>query len=498
MGSLNPGTARSHPAYTTLASRPDVQARAFSAVEELCAIFKTLTAPIGKDHLAISAALKLSFPPSVADPIPHIRTAWAATRMHHPHLGSVLNPQDPANGKSSSAGQTILIPTFDAEEWLTNTFSVDTGSSNASVRFKASKNEDYAQCIWIPSSSEVLFQTSHWRFDGNAMITIAVNFLNVLTQSLARGADAQLDSYTSPVGDGSIAPGADWILDAFNDEESTPAYMRKAADTMFSDMMAGAPSVALPVRKGSDHSAPGDSLRVSLNFGKGKTSQLLASCKSKGITLALATHAALILCSARYPQHPLCKSYGRFAPVDIRKEFPPPYNTPQYSIGEFCAAFPVVVLDVVGENKSFHQVCAELQRSYNGAKQLGFTDDEGRAVSTAKLGAAFIRRVIGLVHAEVPPDMPTTQAVDFSSLGLVEKVLDREYSVADGQLREKVTVEDFWLSTQTIAKAVQCHGWTFRDEFVLQASWNESYYDTAFMAKFLDEVREQLFSGLGI
>ncbi|KAL6792257.1 hypothetical protein GGI42DRAFT_335660 [Trichoderma sp. SZMC 28013] len=496
MGSSNVATARSHPAHTTLASRPDVRARPFSTVEELCAIFKTLTAPLGKDHLAISAALKLSFPPSVADPVPHIRTAWAVTRKHHPHLGSVLNPEDPTNGKSSSTGQTILIPPFDAEEWLAKTFSVETGSANASARFEASKNEDYAQCIWIPSSSEVLFQTSHWRFDGGAMITIAVNFLNVLSQSLARGADANLDSFTSPVGDGSISPGVDWILDTFPDEESTPEYMKKAADTMYSQMMAGAPSVALPIREGSDQAMPGDSLRVSLNFGKEKTTQLLASCKAKGITLALATHAALILCSARYPQHPLCKSYGRFAPVDIRNTFPPPYNTPQYSIGEFCAAFPVIVMDVVGENKSFDQVCEELQKSYKGAKDLGFKDDDGRPVSTAELGATFIRRVIDLVHAEVPPDMPTVQAVDFSSLGLLEKVLDREFSVGDGH--EKVVVEDFWLSTQTIAKAVQCHAWTFRDQFILQASWNQSYYEVAFIEKYLDEVREQLFKGLGI
>lgn len=496
MGSLNPSTARAHPPYTTLEARPDVLARPFSAVEELCAIFKTLTAPLGKDHLAISAALKLSFPPSVDDPIPHIRTAWAATREHHPHLGSVLNPQDPANGKSSSSGQTILIPPFDAEEWLANTFSVDTESVNASARFEASKNEDYAQLTWLASSSEVLFQTSHWRFDGNAMITIAVNFLNVLSQSLARGADAHMDSFTSPVGDGSIAPGADWILDAFSDEDSTPEYMRKAADTMFSNMMAGAPSVALPIRQGSDQAMPADSLRVSLNFSKEETMRSLEKCKAKGITLALATHAAIILCSARYPQHPLCKSYGRFAPVDIRAEFPPPYNTPQYSVGEYCAAFPVIVMDVADESKSFDQVCEELQKSYKGAKDLGFKDDEGRPVRTAELGAAFIRRVIGLVHAEVPPDMPTTQAVDFSSLGLMEKVLDREYGVGDGH--EKILVEDFWLSTQTIAQAVQCHGWTFRDQFVLQASWNQSYYDTAFMEKFLREVREQLFQGLGI
>ncbi|KAL7952577.1 hypothetical protein V8C34DRAFT_299030 [Trichoderma compactum] len=496
MGSLKPSTARYHPAFTTLASRPEVRARPFATVEELCAIFKTFTAPLGKDHIAPYAALKLSFPPSVADPVPHIRTAWAATRKHHPHLGSVLNPEDPANGKSSSTGQTILIPPFDAEEWLANSFSVDTGSANASVRFEKTKNEDYAQCIWISSSSEVLFYTSHWRFDGNAMITIAVNFLNVLTQSLVRGADADLDSFTSPVGDGSIAPGADWILDTFSDEESTPEYMKKAADTMFSEMMAGAPSVALPIREGSDQAVPGDSVRGSLNFGKEKTAQLLAGCKAKGITLALATHAALILCSARYPQHPLCKSYGRFAPVDIRNTFPPPYNTPQYSIGEFCAAFPVIVLDVVGENKSFDQICEELQKSYKGAKNLGFKDDEGQPVSTAALGAAFIRRVIGLIYAPVPPDMPTTQAVDFSSLGLVEKLLDREYPVGVGQ--EKVVVEDFWLSSQTILKAVQCHAWTFRDQFILQASWNRSYYDELFIAKYLEEVRDQLFKGVGI
>ncbi|KAH7184681.1 uncharacterized protein B0J16DRAFT_340322 [Fusarium flagelliforme] len=334
--------------------------------------------------------------------------------------------------------------------------------------------------------------------DGGSAMTIAVNFLHVLSQSLAKGADAGLDSFTSPVGDGSIAPNVDWILDTFSDEASTPDYMLKAADTMYTDMLAGAPSVALPPREGSDEAIPGDSTRATLHFGKETTSQLLAASKGKGITISLATHAAIIRCSARYPQHPLCKSYGRFAPVDIRKDFPSPYNTPQYSIGEYCAAFPVVVLDVVNENKTFDEVCEELQKSYGRARISGFEDDAAQPVSTADLGAPFIRRILDLVNTAPPPDMPTVQAVDFASMGLVEKVLDRTYPVSGGKNQGEVVVEDFWLGTQTIAKAVQCHGWTFRDQFVLTASWNKSYYDKVFIENFLKAVKEEMIRGLEV
>ncbi|RGP64259.1 hypothetical protein FSPOR_8079 [Fusarium sporotrichioides] len=497
MGSLNPNpiTARSEPPFTTLTSNHDVRARPFSTVEKLLYFFKTATAPLAKEHLSIYTALKLSFPSSVVDPVPHIRTAWAVTVKHHPQLGSVLNLQN----HTDKSGKTpaILIPTYDAEEWLAKTFTVDHKATNATALFESAKDEEYATCTWIPSSFQVLFQTSHWRMDGGSAMTIAVNFLHVLSQSLAKGADAAVDSFTSPVGDGSIAPNVDWILDTFSDEASTPDYMIKAADTMYTDMLAGAPSVALPPREGSDEAIPGDSTRVTLNFGKETTSQLLAGSKAKGITISLATHAAIIRCSARYPQHPLCKSYGRFAPVDIQRDFPSPYNTPQYSIGEYCAAFPVIVLDVVNDNKTFDQVCEELQKSYRRARNSGFEEDAGQPIATADLGAPFIRRILDLVNTAPPPDMPTVQAVDFASMGLVEKVLDRTYHISGGKNEGEVVVEDFWLGTQTIAKAVQCHGWTFRDQFVLTASWNKSYYDTAFIERFLKEVKEEMIRGLG-
>ncbi|RFN52837.1 hypothetical protein FIE12Z_2850 [Fusarium flagelliforme] len=498
MGSLNPNpiTVRSEPAFTTLTSNPDVRARPFSTVEKLLYHFKTITAPVAKEHLSIYTALRLSFPSSVADPVPHIRTAWAATVKHHPQLGSVLNLQN----HTDESGKTpaILIPTYDAEEWLAKTFTVDHKATNATALFESAKDEEYATCIWIPSSSQVLFQTSHWRMDGGSAMTIAVNFLHVLSQSLGKGVDAAQDRFTSPVGDGSIAPNVDWILDTFSDEVSTPDYLRKAADTMYTDMLAGAPSVVLPPREGSDEAIPGDSTRATLHFGREATSQLLAASKARGITISLATHAAIIRCSARYPQHPLCKSYGRFAPVDIRKDFPSPYNTPQYSIGEYCAAFPVIVLDVVDENKTFDEVCEELQKSYGRARNSGFEDDKGQPVATADLGAPFIRRIIDLVNTAPPPDMPTVQAVDFASMGLVEKVLDRTYPVSGRSNQGEVVVEDFWLGTQTIAKAVQCHGWTFRDQFVLTASWNKSYYDKVFIENFLKEVKKEMIRGLEV
>lgn len=459
-------------------------------------LFKTATAPLGKEHLAIFSAVKLSFPSSVQDPVPHIRAAWAATRKHHPHLGSVLNK----DSLSDETGEVrpILIPQFNAEEWLRDTFAVETQAANASALFASAKDEEYATCTWIPASSEVLFQTSHWRMDGGSIMTIAVNFLHVLSQSLAKGTDASIDAFTSPLGDGRMASNVDWILDSFLDDASTPEYMKKAADTMFADMMAGAPSVALPPRSGSDDAVPGDSLRSSLDFGVETTGKLLAKCKEKGITLTLATHAAIVLCSAKYPQHPLCKSYGRFSPVDIRKEFPAPYNTPQYSLGEYCAAFPVIVLDVAGEGngKTFDQACEELKKSYKGAKNLGFVDDAGKPVSTAELGAPFIRKIIELVNTKPPEGMPTVQAVDFASMGLVEKVMDREYPI-EGK-SENIVVENFWLNTQTIVKGVQCHGWTFRDEYVLTATYNKSYYDSPYIEDFLGKVKDQLVQGLNI
>lgn len=143
-------------------------------------------------------------------------------------------------------------------------------------------------------------------------------------------------------------------------------------------------------------------------------------------------------------------------------------------------------------------MCEELQKSYQRARVFVFGDDGGQLLATADLGAPFIRRIIDLVNTAPPPDMPTVQAVGFASMGLIKKVLNRKYPVSSGKNEGEVVVEDFWLGTQTIAKAVQCHGWTFRDQFVLTVSWNKSYYDQVIVENFLKKVKEETIQDLKV
>lgn len=149
---------------------------------------------------------------------------------------------------------------------------------------------------------------------------------------------------------------------------------------------------------------------------------------------------------------------------------------------------------MVSKNKAFDQVYEELQKAYRRARNSGFEDEEGQSVVTAHLGTPFTTRILHLVNTTPASDVPTVQAVDFASLDMIEKVLARKYPVSDVKNGE-VVVEDFWLGTQTITKAVQCHGRAFRDQSVLTARWNNSYYDKVSREKFFEGREKRHDSG---
>lgn len=73
-----------------------------------------------------------------------------------------------------------------------------------------------------------------------------------------------------------------------------------------------------------------------------------------------------------------------------------------------------------------------------------------------------------------PEGMPPQNAPHLSSIGIIEKLLKREY-VVDGEKGSKIAGEDVWLGGEMITPALCNHVWTWRDQMTLAAVFNTSY-----------------------
>lgn len=96
-----------------------------------------------------------------------------------------------------------------------------------------------------------------------------------------------------------------------------------------------------------------------------------------------------------------------------------------------------------------------------------------------------------------PEGMPPQNAPHLSSIGIIEKLLKREY-VVDGEKGSKIAGEDVWLGGEMITPALCNHVWTWRDQMTLAAVFNTSYYEEAFVNQVMEDVKQNLLSGLQI
>lgn len=523
--------------------------RRLDTIETFFKFVSDAGAPVGREHWAITLSLRLNFPdhrrrPSpggdshrrsedtaittttttttaaaaIPDPEPFLRRAWQLIGRLHPALtGSVS--QRPAG--PDTAGKTaffLTVEPFDPEAWASQTFFAQTKKTKtktangdednschaASATASATSSNDLfagmlatgtATCHWLPSTNELFIRSPHWRIDGIGMLMLGHSFMEALASVLSLGLNVPLESYTSPAARGVHTPSLDDVGNSYVDEATTPAHLIAAADGIVGQAVRGAPSIALPTRQGSETAIPGDSGRETITLSTASTAAVVAACKARAVSVPSAVHAAVIRVAATYAQHPLAKCYMSFFPIDLRRLLPQPAYSAEYAVGVFVSGLAVCVADVAA--KSFDEVLAELAAAYGQDFTQLTTDADGRPVGMVEVAAPLVRRTT-ILHTTPPPsELPPTQNPDLSSLGVVEKYIQREYAYTNAN-DGVVEVAGMWMGTQMLPRTLQCHLWTFRDQMTLQGSFNTSYYDGDFVRDVLRKMEAELLHGLGI
>ncbi|KAI1074997.1 hypothetical protein F5B20DRAFT_417192 [Whalleya microplaca] len=472
-------------------------------------------APLNREHWVISLVLGLSFPPSITNAESYLRRSWQLMREQYPELGAVVRGSDAEHPEGKPA---LIVSPLDINAWAHNTFQTYHDTHDANELFRQLRPHALATCSWIPSTHELMIRSSHWRIDGVGMAKLGHSFMNVLGNVLRLGLDNPLVSYEIYQQNRTcLGPNMEEVVRAqqgvlsYPDDDrgarpTTPPAVAAGADDIINTVAKGIPSIAFPTRDNSETVPPGPTDRTATRLDALVTSKVVNACRSLGVSVTTAVHAAIVRVTAKYPQHPLAKAYAAFTPADLRRVLLNHGEGVDVGpLGLFHLGLPIYIGDIVspdrcGATKSFLAVAKELNAVYS-RDLINFwdpADGSGKMISILQLAESYTRRAAKLFSSPLPPTLPPIQTPDLSSLGNAEKYIQRYYVSDTDTAEAKVEVMDFWMGTEMLTRALQFHLWTWRDELTIAACFNESFYEKDFVNGVLDQVKGELISGLGI
>ncbi|KAJ3459179.1 hypothetical protein MRS44_015252 [Fusarium solani] len=471
------------PFQTWLSEADGTSVRPLDTIETFFKLLADGGAPINREHWAITVALRLKISQSVKEVTSVLRRTWITLARLHPNLTGRAH----VSNSVDLPAQILSVGPFNKDAWLAQTFFQHESIPDSTTLFTSLRPSPTATCHWIPASQELCISSSHWRIDGIGMLMLANSFMSNLAEILRHDRN-------NPTIQGPLTPSLDSIVGSYLDEETTPMYLRSTADTLVAEFVRGVPSIGLPTITGSLTAVPGPTGRQAYSFDINTTKTIVSACKKRDLSVSSAVHAALVRATATYPQHQLAKSYAAFFPTDLRPYLSSPYNEEAFAVGMFCSGLPVTVPNVLG--LSFDTIAEILNDVYRRDLTRMCADDEGKPQGMLDLMAPYVRRTTKLFNTPPPPELPPVENPDLSSFGKVEQYLQHEYAFGQGG-EDKVEVDGFWIGTETLARSLQCHVWTFKDQLTIQGCFNTSFYDREFVCEVLEKMKAELIEGLG-
>ena len=98
--------------------------------------------------------------------------------------------------------------------------------------------------------------------------------------------------------------------------------------------------------------------------------------------------------------------------------------------------------------------------------------------------------MIELAKQPPDPDAPAATEPVLSSLGLLDRYLNGVYG--------DVKIRKFYVGAEVDTRQIVCHLWTWRGIIVLNASYNEAFYEEQFLQEFLAKIASIFLAELGI
>ncbi|BCR91315.1 uncharacterized protein ACHE_70158A [Aspergillus chevalieri] len=442
---------------------PGVFKKDFDGAEKIYRKILQSFAHYGKEHWCLHCICSLRFDPSVHSPestAGELRNAWKLVRFEFPGLSII--PDD--------LTKVYTIPTAAAvEQWADETFFVETEKQPDQVLSTIQLPRELPSLYYFPSSSEILFVSSHWRIDAIGTCMLLDRFFTIFVEQPGKTKyeiqwEKEIDNMSPSMED---AAGSATVY--------TPE-IEDLAQKAIAKHQEALKTAGLPYH-GDKTTIPGDSSRQAFAFTKESTRNLVSACRAKGITVTAAIHSALAeTIFLLGPSEHQDLDHTAVMSVNIRKYLPSPYNSPSHA----CQTYVTGITPRARRHSSFLDRAAALKEEYKS----WYSDLYLHSL-----------RLIYKYHGDAlfappKPDAAPPSGVFMSSLGVIEPYLRGDY----GSLQ----VEEFRFGVSMITRQMIVYAWTFHNQLVLSVNYNEAYYNKDLVQDVLEKTRSCLETELGV
>ncbi|KAI4150137.1 MAG: hypothetical protein L6R39_002332 [Caloplaca ligustica] len=432
---------------------PGRHERPLDIIEQFFAGLAAAGGPIGREHWSITAAIRLELGLQLTNGgiLQALRKAWLAVRHDFPQIACILEGDR----------KVYTVPTDEEIVfWLDKTFIVEAPGTTSQDLFANFRPSPLASLHWLPGSSEMVVHTSHWRIDGIGFLI----FLDRLINAVCKPREVVFGSEAK-----NLSPS---LEQAANIPQQITPGLEEAAETLFNEYVTNLPTLGLLYCTQSTSSTllPGPTRRQTLTLDPEATTEIIVACKSRGISVTAAVHAAVVVATqSNAPKELLGRKYTSFCATNLRPYLDPPYDSQDHPVALYFTGLPVALPPA-----SFSTLSQKMQAIY------------GRSFSRATSNlldilAAYTRRTTSLMTQAPPPEMPVPSEPNVNSLGVVDRYLQTSYG--EGELR----IIDLWLAVEMLTKQLEVYVWTYQGKMQLSACYNEAFYSSDFVAKFLDQ-----------
>lgn len=469
--------------------------RTLDANEHFVKWAATLGAPYDKTHFGLFQAHHLQFPSYIKNPVVYLQRTWLVLRDRHPKFGAVFAP--------SSVGDAITtdLGPYDHDSWLENTFFVNTSTTEAHALLSSLKRAEIPLCYWLPLSQELVLYIPHWITDGTGLLILAHRFMTVLASVIAKGLSTTLDSYAiEQVAYEINSPSGDELTGYVDDDSTEATRLREISQDVLAPFLQALPTIGLPLKPDGKSGIPGNASHIAISLEPETTAAIVTECQKRRISVNSALHTSLIRITGRFAQHPAAQAYTSVLYINMR----PHLRSPGSNLGasSLVAVLPLAVRDILPGTsgnpvKGWEDLSTELNSIYRSVPEKKYQAKDGSPPqSVIDINGRLTRDVLAVFSSPPPPEMPEVRPFDYSSIGLVEKYLQREYLVGDDKGR--VEVLNVWKASIVATPSALCHGYTFRDRLAVSVAYNDGYFSRKFMQKVLQDILIDILQNLGI
>ncbi|KAI0977264.1 hypothetical protein F4678DRAFT_7779 [Xylaria arbuscula] len=422
--------------------------RAVDGLEGYFIVIGGITANLcdGREHYTLFSTIKLEA--TQLDLAPALRHAWKQLRYEQPQIAATVEGMKKVYEVPDARG---------LEKWLASTFIVS-AAPGAEDLYSSAEPIRQATLYYLPNSSEVVFRAHHHTIDGIGILL----FWHSLLEALASPA-VDIHFGDEPT---RLASTMETVLGY---PEQPTQEMSNKATALFMSWAASVPGIGPVSQLGT--AAPGNCQNTELVFPADITNRLVKSCKSKGVTVSAAVHAAYIKTIAKYsdPNSKLLE-YVTATQFDLRPYLPQPHNSSKYAVSVYYTPLPYKT-DLPA---SYWDIAKSLHEYY----QTSFKGNP----EALELKGHFTRILYGAVQTPEFLANPISKDALVSSLGIAERYLQREYG-------NGIKVKDLKMGVDVVMGMSMFFLYTFQDQLRLVYSFNDGFEKAEDIKRYLEEVK---------